>query len=257
MRPLTMLLLLCFIPMSPTSGVEIKAPYLMPVLLSATKVVYPQPLWSGDTKEKVVALTFDDGPSPFTSEVLDVLNEKNVRATFFVLGNRIPGNEAILQRMHREGHLIALHGMTHDKLHGQSDEWIQENVRNQKGLLQNQLGKSFTPSNWYYRPPFGAMSGRILRVLEESEVRVVLCSVLPGQQIMSPSGWVEDPEVTAARTIRNLSPGGIIGLHDGEAKLELDDKVFSMPHAAETTRQTIAAVREKGYRFVQLDELPD
>ena len=168
---------------SPSLALEIKAPYVMPVLLSLTKSIYPDPLWEGDTNEKLVALTFDDGPSQFTPHVLDVLKEEQVSAAFFVLGNRFPNHENTIKRMHREGHLIGLHGMTHIKLHGQSEKWIQQNINDQKKLIQNHLGANVNQTGWYYRPPFGAMSGRILRVLNSSDVRVVLCSILPGQQI--------------------------------------------------------------------------
>ena len=66
------------------------------------------------TKEKLVALTFDDGPHPeHTPQVLDVLKQYDVKATFFVIGTRIAGNEDILKRIHAEGHQTGNHSFSH------------------------------------------------------------------------------------------------------------------------------------------------
>lgn len=66
-------------------------------------------------KGEMVYLTFDDGPNQYTPKLLDVLKRYDVKATFFILGKKIKGNEAILQRIVDEGHTIGLHSMTHDK----------------------------------------------------------------------------------------------------------------------------------------------
>ncbi|WP_026884459.1 polysaccharide deacetylase family protein [Clostridium akagii] len=78
---------------------------------------------------KVIYLTFDDGPSdPITGKVLDILKENNVKATFFVIGNQIPGLEDVLQRTHKEGHSIGLHTYTHKfkRIYSSSDNLVKE-----------------------------------------------------------------------------------------------------------------------------------
>lgn len=63
--------------------------------------------------EKIIYLTFDDGPSVMTDKVLDVLKENDVKATFFIIGNKIKGQEAVVKRIYTEGHSIGLHTYTH------------------------------------------------------------------------------------------------------------------------------------------------
>jgi len=251
----TVILILCLWALAPLRA-DIKAPYLMPAILTGTKLIVPQILWQGNTEEKVVALTFDDGPSRFTPALLDVLKEEKVYATFFVLGNRAAKHPRTLRRLQREGHLVALHGSTHANLHGKSEAFLLKNVRDEKELLSEILGEGRLPSRWFFRPPFGAVSPRIIRTIQSTGTRVVMCSILPGQQGLLPASWTEEPAVTTARVLRDVSPGGIIDLHDGE-DVGLKDSVFSMPQAPETARSVIRALKKIGYRFVRVDRLPD
>jgi peptidoglycan/xylan/chitin deacetylase (PgdA/CDA1 family) len=77
---------------------------------------------------KVIYLTFDDGPSAITNKVLDILKEKNIKATFFLIGNQIEGFEDTVKRMHKEGHGIGLHTYTHKFKHiyRNNDNFIKE-----------------------------------------------------------------------------------------------------------------------------------
>lgn len=79
--------------------------------------------------KKVIYLTFDDGPSgKITADVLDILKEENVPATFFLIGNQIKGQEKLIQRMYDEGHSLGLHSMTHEKgcLYCSNDSFLKE-----------------------------------------------------------------------------------------------------------------------------------
>jgi peptidoglycan/xylan/chitin deacetylase (PgdA/CDA1 family) len=82
-----------------------------------------------ESYEKIVYLTFDDGPSFIvTPRILDILKEKNVKATFFVVGDKIQGKEEILKRIHTEGHVLGLHTFTHKyrKIYSSHDNFIKE-----------------------------------------------------------------------------------------------------------------------------------
>ena len=71
---------------------------------------------SNTSKSKVIYLTFDDGPArKVTTDILDILREEDVNATFFLIGEQIKGQENIIKRMHEEGHSLGLHSMTHKK----------------------------------------------------------------------------------------------------------------------------------------------
>ena len=85
------------------------------MLCSSTVSISAKEVHSRYNKGEMVYLTFDDGPNQYTPKLLDVLKRYDVKATFFILGKKIKGNEAILQRIVDEGHTIGLHSMTHDK----------------------------------------------------------------------------------------------------------------------------------------------
>ena len=83
--------------------------------------------------EKVIYLTFDDGPSIMTDKVLDVLKKNNVKATFFIIGNQIKGQEAVVKRIYTEGHSIGLHTYTHTykKIYSTRKGFISEMLKSQ------------------------------------------------------------------------------------------------------------------------------
>jgi peptidoglycan/xylan/chitin deacetylase (PgdA/CDA1 family) len=83
-----------------------------------------------DQQEKIIYLTFDDGPSVTTNKILDILKDKKVHATFFVIGNQIKDNEDIIMRINDEGHAIGLHTFTHDhnKIYSSNKTFIKEMI---------------------------------------------------------------------------------------------------------------------------------
>lgn len=109
--------------------------------------------------EKMIALTFDDGPNPATTpQILDTLKRHNAKATFFILGQNIPGNEAILKRIVSEGHEVANHTMTHPNLTSLSVEQIRQEIENTQQLIKEVTGK--TPV--IMRPPYGAFNKMVM-----------------------------------------------------------------------------------------------
>ncbi|WP_017414265.1 polysaccharide deacetylase family protein [Clostridium tunisiense] len=84
--------------------------------------------------EKTIYLTFDDGPSVLTGEILDILNKFEVKGTFFLIGNQIKGQEEIVKRLHKEGHSIGLHTYTHEykKIYSSQQRFISEMLTTQK-----------------------------------------------------------------------------------------------------------------------------
>ena len=93
--------------------------FILYLLLTACLIFFIGTGFTYDTQEsectkKTMYITFDDGPSAVTSEVLDILKEHNIKATFFVVGQQFKGNEEILKRIHEEGHSLGLHSYTHN-----------------------------------------------------------------------------------------------------------------------------------------------
>lgn len=183
---------------------------------------------------KYVALTFDDGPSSSnTPKTLDMLRKYGVHATFFVLGSRIKGNEALLRRMAGEGHEIGNHSYSHKRLTSLSLDAVEHELLRTNNLVYAACG--VTPT--LVRPPYGSRNERMLNRLAETGFPCVLWSIDP-----------EDWKATDARAVRDhvvarAKNGSIILMHDL--------KSTSVAAAELIIRDLLA----KGYVFLTVSEL--
>lgn len=185
------------------------------------------------TQEKVVALTFDDGPDPlYTGFMLDVLKEKNVKATFFVLGENAKKNPDLLKRISMEGHEIGNHGYSHSYT---TSQFIRELVRTDEVVFQ-----SIQQHTLFYRPPGGIVSKSVVEEVKDTGRVLTLWSI-------DSNDW-QNPGPT--RIVRNVVkssfPGAIILLHDGGEKREQTIQALST---------IIEQLSQQGYRFVTVSEL--
>jgi|GEM_PF-988696 len=238
-------------------------PYLNPVGLSIGKLIMPREcLWSVTTSEKVVALTYDDGPSAkYLPQLLDVLRHYEVKVTFFVLGDRLDDTDtdegrariAALQRAVQEGHEIAFHGLTHRRLTKMKDYEIREDLERLRRIVRKTLGEKPARAVRFFRPPFGSLDERTASVLGDGKLRPVNASILPGDGYF-PKGWLETPHKVTDRVLRDLHPGAIVALHVGEA-IGKDDAVFNAHWAASVAEELIPRLREEKYRFARLGDL--
>lgn len=140
---------------------------------------YPLPVYSDDSKAQIssiyksetkrVFLTFDDGPSPtVTPVILDILKENDIKATFFVLGNRVELYPEILKREYEEGHFIANHGYSHkyDKIYAVTNNVLDEYVQTEE-CIRNALGKPEYSSH-LFRFPGGSVGGKYKNVKKQA-----------------------------------------------------------------------------------------
>lgn len=157
-------------------------------------------------QEKVLYLTFDDGPSElYTPKILDILRHDHIRATFFVLGFRCQQFPKITRRIHREGHEIGNHGFYHEQIVQKSDQWIRNDVLKTDRIIQHVCG--IQPV--YYRPPGGVMEMREVKELQKIGHPVVLWSV-------DSMDWKTSSAETILDNVkRGARPGSIILMHDG------------------------------------------
>lgn len=127
--------------------------------------------------EKEIAFTFDDGPDPcYTPELLDLLKEHGIKATFFVLGKKAKQYPELIERMHREGHQIGIHNYTH------TPNWIHfpwTNRRKQVDRTADIVERITGERPIFYRPPWGLLNLGDFFLLRES-YRIVLWSVMVG-----------------------------------------------------------------------------
>lgn len=155
--------------------------------------------------ERCVALTFDDGPSPYTNEVLDLLKAHNAKATFFCIGRQIEKHPDILLRIVREGHSLGNHTYSHDKNMGfkSSQELIHEIEKTNKVILDFSGQRTRI-----FRPPFGVTNPKFRKALEECQMTVI------GWTIRSLDTVLNNESKILKRIEKKLSPGSIILLHD-------------------------------------------
>lgn len=125
--------------------------------------VYVRAFCREKTDRKVVYLTFDDGPHPpETKRVLDVLRERGARATFFLIGSNVSGNEAVLRRMLEEGHALGLHTYSHAGTFPLlSFDKMLADVNEGKRAVESVAGKKIS----LFRPPFGVTNPTIAKVI--------------------------------------------------------------------------------------------
>jgi len=122
-------------------------------------------------EEKVWTLTFDDGPSEFTPILLDVLKERNIKATFFLLGSQVAKFPETVKRIWNEGHLIGSHTWSHSSLMSLTDDQIIAEIKQTEDLIAN-LTNGFRPK--YIRPPFGQADERVKAIFKVHDLRNIL-----------------------------------------------------------------------------------
>jgi len=189
------------------------------------------------TKEKLVALTFDDGPDPrYTSQVLDILKQYQVRATFFVVGEYVKAHPELVRKEVVEGHEVENHSYTHPDL--ETDDEIE--VIRELEATQEVLRKTTGSSPRYLRPPRGLFNNEVVETAECLGMKTVLWDV--GVEHHSCS----TPEQMAGRVIEKAHPGIIILAHDGRL-----DRTLTL----EALPIVIEGYQKMGYRFVTVTEL--
>lgn len=185
-------------------------------------------------KQNVVALTFDDGPTEYTEEVLDLLKKFGQKATFFCIGSRIGQHPELMKRMVSEGHLIGNHTYTHSSSIG---FWPAGRVSQEIRLTQESVSGYTGKVPNFFRPPFGVTNPGIARACKENAMEVV------GWNIRSLDTVLKTEAAILKRVVPRLRKGSIILLHDTSAR---------------TTRvleQLLLIMKQKQLQSVTIDEL--
>lgn len=219
----------------------IKSPLLL-------KWYYPSLLWNKSRTEKVIYLTFDDGPIPnVTDFVLKTLKAFNAKATFFCIGDNIVKHPEVFERVKNDGHAIGNHTFNHLKGWKTDDETYLENTLKCQELTQSNL----------FRPPYGRIKKSQIRSLESlvwspefkapnnsqlpapsSQLKIVMWDVLSGDFDINLA-----PEKCYQNVIKHTENGSIIVFHDS---LKAFDRLsYTLPRA-------LAYFTEKGFTFSTL-----
>lgn len=186
---------------------------------------------SGVKEKPSIAITFDDGPSGrYTGRLLDGLKERNVKASFFLIGENAEENPVLVERIYKEGHLIGNHTYSHDKMTHLSEEAAVREIEKTDQVISAITGEHVA----YMRPPFGAWQ-------RELEVRM---EVLPVLWSVDPLDWTtENVDEIVSKVVTEVEEGDIILLHDCYAS------------SVEAALRIVDILQKEGYEFVTVDRL--
>jgi peptidoglycan/xylan/chitin deacetylase (PgdA/CDA1 family) len=186
-----------------------------------------------ETKKKI-ALTFDDGPSEFTLEVLALLKKYNAKAAFFCIGKNIEKHPEIIEQIIGEGHLVGNHSYSHSKFFDfYNADKITEEIKMTDKLLEKYTSKKIN----FFRPPYGVTTPSIRRALKITGHKVI------GWNIRSLDGGTKNKELIFNRIIKRVSPGGIVLLHD------------TASHSVLVLEQFLQFLQQNNYEVISIEEL--
>lgn len=213
------------------------------LFMSSYSQVFGKFPYNANTRgRKIIALTLDDGPNePYTSELLDFLEQSNIKATFFLVGKCIERHPDTVKKMLANGHVIANHSHSHEfKNYFKSLSFKKEIATNQK-IISEITGK--TPAlfrcPWLWRQPFLLNN---LKKMGLTPISGVFCNSL--------EPWQIDADTMAQTAVKKTKPGTIIIFHDGREGRGGDRK-----QSIEAVKIYVKAMKNKGYTFVTVDKL--
>lgn len=185
-------------------------------------------------QEKVVALTFDDGPDEQVQKLMELLAQYDAKATFFVVGKQLEKFPEMAKAAASAGHEIGNHSFSHPRLNEMTDDAARDEIVRTQALIQQLTGK--TPS--VFRAPYLAYSDHTMKILEE----IGLTSI---NAIRSTSDW--DRTTTSKqiieRSLNNIAPGDIILMHSWP------------PNTLKALPEVLRCLSEKGFRCVTVSEM--
>jgi chitin deacetylase len=196
------------------------------------------PIYRISSGEKVVALTFDDGPSEArTPALLELLDQYNIKATFFMLGQNIEKYPEVANEVFKKGHLIGNHSYDHPRMILKSRKFIKSQIFKTDSLIRSTGQKEVV----YFRPPGTSKNILLPLVIKSMGKKLVTGTYDP------PSEYALDYDAgkVAGEVITNASPGSIIYLHDGKSN--------GKEEFIKSVELIIDGLRREGYAFVRID----
>ncbi len=182
---------------------------------------------------KTIALTFDDGPGPYTAQLLDILDQHGAKATFFLIGSKVSAQADVLRRMHARGHQLGNHSWSHPELPKLPVGQIAGEIDRTNDAIKQATG--VTPA--ILRPPYGAVNSAVLEQLRLRGMSSILWSV-------DTRDWADrNSDIVCSRAVAGAHPGAIILMHDIH-----QTSVNAVPCI-------LNALKQQGYSFVTVQGL--
>lgn len=194
--------------------------------------------WRAPSPRPQVALTYDDGPDPrSTPALLDLLDERQVKATFFCVGEKVREHPELVQRMHAAGHVLGNHSQAHSFW---TNFYSTGRLEQELAACQQALQAVTGQAPRYFRPPFGYTNHATAPAAKALSLEVV------GWQVRGFDTAGRPPQRVIDRVLKRVRPGGIVLLHDGDRSPE---------QVVAGTRGVLDGLQERGMRAVGLNEL--
>jgi len=195
------------------------------------------------TDEKVIALTFDDGPNPeYTVGLLDIFKRHNAKATFFVMGDHVDMYPEIVKQAYEEGHEIGNHTQTHPDMALLAEDEIRHEVRLGEEAIRRAIGIKTA----VFRQPYGRRNEAAIRVpIEEGYTNVLWAN---GCDTLDWDNRTADQIFDVVD--KNASPGVIVLMHDWS-----HTGVGSRAETVKAVERMVVELGQRGYRFVTVSEL--
>lgn len=195
-----------------------------------------------ETREKIIALTFDDGPNePYTSQIVDYLNSKKVKATFFQVGKCVERYPEISKKIIASGHVIGNHSLSHAFHKYFTSFGFKKEIFINQAIIHKNTSK--TPalyrSPWLWRQPW------LLKTLRDNSLQPVSGVFCHTFEVLQPSA-----QRIARRALANATPGAIIIFHDG-----VEGRGGNRQQTVEATKITVEELIKQGFTFVTVDQL--
>lgn len=200
-----------------------------------------------DVGDDVVALTFDDGPSPWTGPILDLLAAHGGQATFFALGCLAgeDGKGQTLRRIVESGSELGNHTWSHPSLPTLDDAAIQDELERTSSVIEEASGTTLR----YWRPPYFHVDERVRAAASPCGLQEVGCSMMPWD-------WEWDASQSATFVIERLQRGSIVCMHDGRPPDEPADLSAPTREASVAAMGMILdAMSDRRLRSVTISEL--
>ena len=185
------------------------------------------------TGNKVIALTFDDGPGPYTEKLLDILDKYDAKATFFLIGSKVSARANTLRRMQSRGHQLGNHSWSHPELNKVSAEQLASEIDQTNNAIKQAVG---TKPN-IIRPPYGAFNRAVLEQFRQRGMSAVVWSV-------DTRDWADrNSEIVCSRAVAGARNGAVILMHDIH------------PTSVNAVPCILNSLKQQGYSFVTVQNL--
>ena len=236
----------CFAPCAHAQALQARADALSPPPASFDKIneqhmyemlqqgINTHVVWRGPGAYKNVCLTFDDGPNPaYTPRILQILKEKKVRATFFLIGQHAQQHPDLVKKIYESGHELGDHTFSHVELPKVPSDKIKQEVESTRSIVESATGAKI----FLFRPPWGIFDGRSLAEIAMRKFDAVLWSV--DSRDWSRPGIAQ----IKANVLEKAGNGSIILFHDDH-----DQIVQALP-------DIILNLQQRGYQFITVSEM--